>query len=74
MLPFLLANYLIIYVYISFTDTQVFFPMSRKRKALSTNLKYMKRMINVKVFSDLLQVVPHSLQTIIYFNIRERDL
>ena len=29
--------------------------MSRRKKALSTNLKYMKRTINVKMFSDLFQ-------------------
>lgn len=30
-------------------------------------------MINVKLFSDLFQVVPHPLQTIMYFNIRKSD-
>lgn len=41
------------YTSFSFIDVQEFLLMSRKRKALSTNLKYMKRTINVKVFSDL---------------------
>uniref|UniRef100_A0A8C6C7A1 dihydrofolate reductase n=1 Tax=Monodon monoceros TaxID=40151 RepID=A0A8C6C7A1_MONMO len=36
-------------------DIQVFLLMSRRRKALSTDLKYMKRTINVKVSSDLFQ-------------------
>ncbi|XP_055418833.1 dihydrofolate reductase isoform X3 [Bubalus kerabau] len=36
-----------------FGDIQVFLWMSRRKKALSTNLKYMKRTINVKMFSHL---------------------
>ena len=48
--------------YFSSTDTQVFFLMSRKRKALSINLKYMKRTINVKIIWVLFQVVLPLLQ------------
>lgn len=32
----------------------------QEEKALITNLKYMKKMINVKMFSDLFQVIPPS--------------
>ncbi|CAD7689568.1 unnamed protein product [Nyctereutes procyonoides] len=46
-------------------NTQVFFLMSRRRKALSTNLKYMRRKINVKIFFDLFQVSSPPRQTIL---------
>lgn len=32
----------------------------QEEKALITNLKYMKKMISVKMFSDLFQVIPPS--------------
>ena len=49
------------------TDTQVFLWMSRKKKALSTNLKYMKRTINMTMFSNLFQAFPPPKKNYIFF-------
>lgn len=54
------------YTSFSFIDVQEFLLMSRKRKALSTNLKYMKRTINVKVFSDLFHTLSLSPKCIFF--------
>ena len=48
-------------------NIQAFLLMSRRRKALSTNLKYMKRTINVKVFSDLFQASSSPRKNYVFF-------
>uniref|UniRef100_A0A8C2NFZ1 dihydrofolate reductase n=1 Tax=Capra hircus TaxID=9925 RepID=A0A8C2NFZ1_CAPHI len=52
-------------------ESDTFFPeidLEKTKKALSTNLKHMKRTINVKMFSDLFQASPPPQKTI-YFSL-----